>query len=189
MLRRILDSLARLIDLPGHLKEMGKVHYQVWDHEGYTTWPQCAHPVRVVRSIETTTVKRQLAKQKAQREKRMPEQTEPEVTTSEWVWVTTLPAAAAPTMAVVEMGHARWSIENDSFNELVNRWDGDHVYKHDPQSILIFWLLLSLSLNLFVAFYQRNLKPAIQKLYDTLAIARQILADLYVTLPIQPGGP
>ncbi|MGA2499689.1 MAG: hypothetical protein ABSH20_18280, partial [Tepidisphaeraceae bacterium] len=87
----------------------------------------------------------------------------------------------------VSPGHSRWSIENESFNEPVNRWNGDHVYKHDPQSILIFWLLLSL--NLFVAFYQRNLKPAVQKLYDTLAIARQILTDLCVTLPIQPRGP
>jgi hypothetical protein len=172
------------------VQEVGKVHYQVWDHEGYASWPQCAHPVRVVRSIETATVRRQLTRQKARREKKTPEpRAQPEAKTSEWVWVTTLPATAAPSMAVVKMGHSRWSIENESFNELVNRWDGDHVYKHDPQSILIFWLLLSLSLNLFGAFYQRNLKPAIQKLYDTLAIARQILTDLCATLPIQPRAP
>jgi len=43
--------------------------------------------------------------------------------------------------------------------------------------------------NLFLTFYRRNLKPAIQKAYTTLAIARQILGDLTGTLPLQPRAP
>jgi len=38
----------------------GRVAYRMWDDEGFTSWPQCGHPVRVVRSLETVKVKRQL---------------------------------------------------------------------------------------------------------------------------------
>ena len=30
---------------------------------------------------------------------------------------------------------ARWAIENEGFNELVTRWHGDHVYKHDDRPV------------------------------------------------------
>ena len=158
------------------VKDVNGVGYQVWDHEGYTTWPQCKHPVRVVRSLETTRVRRQLDKKVEEK-------------TVEWSWVTTLPSSSASTMAVVKIGHSRWSIENKSFNEMVTRWHGDHVYTHNGQAMLVLWLLLGVALNLFVAFYQRNLKPAVRDNYDTLTIARLMQAELCVSLPIQPRGP
>jgi Transposase DDE domain len=158
------------------LKDLDGVHYQLWDDQGYTTWPQCRYPVRVVRSLETTQVKRQLDKQVEEK-------------TVEWAWVTTLPSASASTMAMVKMGHSRWSIENKSFNEMGTRWHGDHVYTHDGQAMLVLWLLLSLSVNLFMAFYHRNLKPALRDFYDTLAIARQMLGELCASLPIHQQGP
>jgi hypothetical protein len=158
------------------VKGINGVHYQTWDHEGYTTWPQCKYPVRVVRSMETSSVKRQLTKTVEEQ-------------TVEWSWVTTLPSLSASTMAVVKIGHSRWSVENEAFNEMVNRWHGDHVYKHDGQAMLVLWLLLGMALNLFIAFYQRNLKPAIRAKYDTLAIARQMMVDIGATLPIHSPGP
>jgi hypothetical protein len=157
-------------------KEVGGVRYRLWDDEGYTTWPQCKPPVRVIRSVETTRVKRQL-------DKEVQEQT------VEWAWVTTLPFSSASTMAMVKMGHSRWNIENKSFNEMATRWHGDHVYKHDAQAMLVLWLLLSVAVNLFTNFYQRNLKGAIRDIYDTLAIARQMLSELCASLPIHQQGP
>ena len=94
-----------------------------------------------------------------------------------------LPAAA------VEIGHGRWTIENQDFNELVTRWHADHVYRHHPQAILFLWLLLLLAANLFAAFYRRNLKPAVRAAADTLHIARQILAALLLPQPSRPRGP
>lgn len=152
------------------------VLYECWDVEGFKTWPQCRHPVRVVRSRETRTIKRQLDQQK-------------ETLQANWVWVTTLTAWRAPTMALVRIGHSRWTIENQSFNELVNRWHADHVYRHHPSAILFLWLMLQLAANLFAAFYRRNLKPQMRKLYNTLQIARLILAELYQQLPGQCRSP
>lgn len=161
---------------PALLKDVAGVHYELWDMEGFTTWPQCTYPVRVIRALETRKVRRQLDKQVEEK-------------TSEWVWVSTLPAVSAPTMTMVKMGHARWTIENQSFNEMCNRWHADHVYKHGAQAILALWLLLSVAMNLFTAFYKRNLKPVIRNCYDTLAIGRQMLAELCAGLPIHSSGP
>jgi len=38
--------------------------------------------------------------------------------------VTTLPKAQITTKAVVQLGHDRWKIENEGFNELTNRQHG-----------------------------------------------------------------
>jgi hypothetical protein len=156
---------------------------QWWDLEGFTTWPQCHHPVRVVRSDETRTVRRQLDKQ--DHEER-----------SHWVWATTLKRVRAGTGAVVRMGHDRWCVENQGFNERVNRWHADHVYRHQGHAMLAMWLLTALAANLFAAFYRFGLKPACRAAHDTLHVARCISADLYHGLyhgaagpAAQPAGP
>jgi hypothetical protein len=121
-----------------------------WDFPGLLSWPQVNAPVRVIRSQETRTVRRQL-------------DAKDETLTSEWIWVTTLPVQSAPTGRAVAFGHQRWDIENHGFNELVNGWHADHIYKHDPNAIECFLLLAFLACNIFQAFFALNLKPQIRK--------------------------
>lgn len=160
--------------LPGVDRSEGSVQRQCWDSDQFTSWPELAERVRAVRSLETRVVRRQRDDQV-------------ETLTADWYWVTTLPAFYASTDAVVRMGHDRWNIENQGFNELANRWHADHVYKHHPTAILVFTLLAMLCLNLFVAFYHRNLKPAARPLADTLHVARRILAELYSEIANGPA--
>ena len=141
-----------------------------WDMEGFTSWPQVNEPVRVVRSLETRTVRRQLDGQL-------------EDVRSDWLWVTTLAQAKAPTRAAVQLGHARWTIENQGFNEMVTRWHADHVYRHEPTAMLVLWLLAMACLNLFLAFYRRNLKPAVRRSVSMLHVSRLIAAELYSAIP------
>jgi hypothetical protein len=143
---------------------------QAWDFSGFTSWPQVETPVRVVRTLETRAVKRQRTKEIEQQ-------------TSEWLWVTTLSEPRASTTAVVQLGHARWSIENYAFNELANHWHADHVYKHDPNAMAVFGLLALLCLNLFAAFYRRDLKPAARQAASQLQIARQAAGELQNAIP------
>jgi hypothetical protein len=143
---------------------------QRWDVAGFTTWPQVAAPIRIVRRLETWTVQRQ-------RDDRVEEQH------TEWFWVTTLAATRAPTAAIVQLGHARWAIENAGFNELVTRWHADHVYRHEPTALLVFTLLALLCLNVFLMFYRRNLKPAARQTASRLHVARQVTTELYTTWP------
>jgi len=144
----------------------GSTSTEVWDLQGFTTWPQVRRPVRVVRSRETTTSRRQLDGQLQDQG-------------ADWVWVTTLSANRASTLAVVALGHARWSIENQGFNETTNRWAADHVYKHHPTAILIFCLMTMLAFNLFYAFYSRNLQLAYRRCHDAQHVARCLASELY----------
>lgn len=141
-----------------------------WDAEGFTTWSAVHQPVRVVRSREQRTVLRQLDQQI-------------ETLHSEWLWVTTLSRERASTMAVVRLGHGRWTIENQGFNQLVNQWHADHVYKHEPQAMLVLWLLVTACVNLFLAFWGRNLKPALREAVSMQHIATRITSELYDGIP------
>lgn len=137
-----------------------------WDVSDLTSWSNVSVPVRVVRSEETYQVRRQSDQQMSQEK-------------SEWMWVTTLPAARASTALVVHLGHARWDIENYGFNELVNGWHADHIYKHDPQAIEAFTLLAFLAYNLFHAFLARNIKAQLRRAQTESFWAQLIAAQIY----------
>jgi hypothetical protein len=144
----------------------GGVTCTCWDIEGFTSWQQLGHEVRVVRSLETKTVKSQMTGLE-------------ETRTSDWVWVTTLPKARVDTKPFVTFGHKRWDIENKAFNELVNDWHADHVYKHCPTAIEACWLLTMLAYNLFETFIRLNLKAVVRKGHTKEYFARLISAELY----------
>ena len=147
---------------------------QAWDLSGFTTWPQVSHPVRVVKSRETTRVRRQLDRAFEQ-------------SVSDWMWVTTLSPHRASTARVIRLGHARWDIENRGFNDTVNRWHADHVYKHAADAMQVFWLLTMLAFNLFYAFCFRNLKNSMLQRYSFQHVARWIASGIYQGLPL--GSP
>ena len=112
-----------------------------------------------------------------------------ETQTSDWIWVTTLPAAVVPTASVVPWGHARWDIENQGFNELVNGWYADHVYRHEPRALEAFLLTLFLAYNLFHGWLTRNLKPSLQRGKTQVFWARRMAAELYGDPGVLPRGP
>jgi hypothetical protein len=139
---------------------------QWWDFPDLCSWPQVKAPLRVVRSLETYSVRRQLDRTVTQE-------------TSDWVWVTTLPQQPAPTARIVAWGHQRWDIENFGFNELVNGWEADHIYKHEAKAIETFLLMAFLAYNIFHAFLGLNLKPQLRDTKPEKYWACLIAAELY----------
>jgi len=143
-----------------------------WDFPDLLSWPEVNTPVRVIRSVETYFIKRQLDRKT-------------EKLTSDWVWVTTLPSESVTVQRCVEFGHQRWDIENHGFNELVNGWHADHVMKHDAAAIECFLLMAFLTLTVFHAFLYLNLKPPLRhrksKEYWAKLMAAEIYADLIPT--------
>ena len=104
-----------------------------------------------------------------------------------WLWLTSLNRVRASTPTVVQLGHDRWKIENQGFNETTNRWSSDHVYKHDAGAILNFWLLCMVSFNTFMCFLFRNLKPIVRLQYTMQHIAKIIQSELYLEpAPVKP---
>jgi len=155
---------------PTWVSEEGGKAVRGWDHEGFPSWPQCGKAVRVILANEKTKVRRQLNDQV-------------EELTSNWLWVTSLPKEMIGTKGVIRLGHDRWAIENQGFNEAVNRWHSDHLYKHHPVAILVFWLMCMIAYNVFQWFFYRNLKPAYRAKVSMLHVARILASCLYQALP------
>lgn len=147
-----------------------------WDVPDLTSWPQVKTPVRVIRSQETYSVRRQASRQA-------------ESFTTEWVWATTLPVAHASTEHVVALGHRRWDIENYGFNELANEWHSDHVYKHEPKALKSFLLIAFLAYNLFHAFRLLNLKPEIRRGRTQRYWVRLLVCELCQDSHLAEGPP
>jgi hypothetical protein len=165
----LVDARSLLGEVQPAVHREGRTESLCWDIEGFTSWQQLGHPVRVARSVETTTVCRQgTRKEQAQ--------------TIEWIWATSLPVQRASTQSVVRIGHRRWSIENEAFNELVNRWHANHVYKHDLNAMVFLWLLLCLAYNLFHVFITRNLKPQFRDGHSQRHWAELIKAEFFQRL-------
>ena len=149
--RDLLKDARGLLDGPPQavIRRKG-TECQCWDIDGFTSWPGLDVAARVVRSVETSSVRRQLDGAE-------------EKTSSEWIWAMTIPKAELATEGVLRFGHGRWSIENEGgFNELVNVWHADHVYKHTANAIAAFWLMTLLVFNLFHGFLNRNLKAVLR---------------------------
>ncbi len=138
-----------------------------WDIENLTTWSTLPVEARVVYSVETTVATSPDTKRKEEK-------------TSEWAWATDVPQKELPTQEFVPIAHARWKIENNGFNELVNQWRADHVYKHEAMDV--FWLITMLAYNFFHAFIFLNLKPQIRKNHTKLHWAARMATELYASL-------
>lgn len=149
---------------------------EVRDLGGFDAWPGLDRPLRVVRSREHRRAQRQLDGIS-------------EDLLSEWLWVTTCSPQRATTAALLRLGHARWDIENQGFNELVNRWHADHVYKHSANALLTFWLMVMLAFNLFQAFYALNLKPELRQNASCQHVARCMAGELYHDAPASRAPP
>jgi hypothetical protein len=166
----IQDALALFAGMePTELTE-NSTRCQCWDLEGLTSWSQLDRPVRVIHSQE-----------RSHRSRHLDHQSEEKL--SCWMWVSTLSQQQATTLTIVKLGHSRWSIENEGFNEMVNHWSADHVYKHESTAMLVFWLMTMIAYNLFQAFFFRNLKPVLRSAITKLHIARLISSELYQGIP------
>ncbi|MDD5708510.1 MAG: transposase [Kiritimatiellae bacterium] len=159
------DARALFDGAPPAILWRGRTRCECWDIEGFASWENIDRPVRVVRSLERSTVRRQRDGQ-------------PEQRVSEWIWGTSIPKTRLRTEGILRFGHGRWAIENEGgFNALVNDWHADHVYKHTLNAILAFWLVTMLVFNLFYAFINRNLKPVRRAGHTAKYWAERIAAD------------
>ena len=151
---------------PDHVYKEKRREVKCWDMEEFETWETLGRKVRVVRTIEETTVTRQNGKRE-------------EINRSEWYWVSTITRERLGTEELVKLGHSRWAIENNGFNELVTYWRADHVYKHNQSAINAFWLIIMIAYNLFHAFIRLNIKPQLRERHTKLYFLLKITAELF----------
>jgi len=169
------DNYASLMqDAQGLFEAMEPQHWSVdgkqidaWDVEGFQT-SSVEAPLRVLHTIETHTGKgwdngRQIEKEIVRH----------------WWWATTLPKTRLRTRQLWAIGHHRWQIENNIFNTLGQHWSLNHCYKHEPTAMVNFALMLFVAFTLAQCFYERNLKPQMRAILNSLiAMTNQLYAGL-----------
>jgi hypothetical protein len=69
-----------------------------------------------------------------------------------WRWLVTQELRACSAEQIWQMGHRRWGVENDGFNELTQYYHLEHCQRHEPVAIMARLLILVLAMNLFELF-------------------------------------
>ena len=147
-----------------------------WDVEELTSGEAAAqHPLRVIHTEETETKRHHPA----------PEWIE-ETTKHFWWWATTIPQSVMPARQIAQVGHGRWGIENECFNQLSAHWALDHCFHHDPTAILNFILICLIAYTLVQCFHLLNVKPPLRARFTLIALARQIFRGI-ATLANDPA--
>ena len=151
--RRQLFEEANRLSLLSEPKvyRRGRTYYRVWDHSIEGCWDGYGKGVRVIVSEEATP------KRVHSKDGRV---FEDKLNRANWMWVTNLPSSEDPGSLknTVSVCHSRWQIENQCFNETVNTWKADHIYRHSSNAIIVFLLLLFTCVNIFNIFRMRNIK-------------------------------
>jgi hypothetical protein len=98
---------------------------EVWDEDDFDPWETLDWPaVRVLRY----------------------HQHKPDGTVIQAEWLTNFPIAKLGSLSFYQKAKSRWEIENQGFNDGKNRYGMEHICHHEPNSILIVWLLTALAM-------------------------------------------
>ena len=145
----------------------GRKTSRIWDLPDLTTFGTLGRPVRVVWAEEHTDVTKIIGGRK-----------QSVVQDSTWVWGTDLREGVVSAERIQRWGHDRWDIENRGFNELVQLWDMNHCFIHDPRAIEVLLLTLALAFLTTYLFFERNLKPEARRDLTRLALAQRFREDV-----------
>lgn len=114
---------------------------EIWDLRQMTFTDTHAEPVRVVRARETWTERQRVGGRWVTREKE-----------ENWIWIVAgdLNGYAGP--VIRDLGHLRWKIENNAFNELTQAWGLTHCAHHHPVSLQVLLWIKIIAFTLFHAY-------------------------------------
>jgi hypothetical protein len=134
---------------------------EVWDAEDFDPWESLRwETVRVVRY----------------------RQHKPDGKVVEAYWLTDFSRAEAGSQAVYLMAKSRWEIENQGFNDAKNRYGFEHICHHHPNSLLINWLIIALTLTLERLYRKRYLHRGSHEILESIELLRLLCLSLAVHL-------
>jgi len=103
----------------------GPDRVEVWDADDFDSWETLDWPA--VRALRYR-------------------QHKPDGTVIQAEWITNFSMAKLGSRSFFRIAKSRWEIENQGFNDGKNRYGMEHLCHHEPNSILIVWLLILLAL-------------------------------------------
>jgi hypothetical protein len=110
---------------PQAVFQVGDDRVEVWDADDFDPWETLDWPtVRVLRY----------------------RQHKPDGQVIQAEWLTDFSIAKLSTLSFFRIAKSRWEIENQGFNDGKNRYGMEHICHHQPNSILVVWLLILLAM-------------------------------------------
>jgi Transposase DDE domain len=110
---------------PQAVFQEGDDQVEVWDYDPFDSWETLDWPeVRVLRY----------------------RQHKRDGTVVQAEWLTNFPISKLGSLSFYRMAKSRWEIENRGFNDGKNRYGMEHICHHEPNSILVVWLLILLAM-------------------------------------------
>jgi hypothetical protein len=110
-------------------------------------------------------------------------QTRPDGTLVEAYWLTDFSARRVSSRTLYRFAKGRWTIENYGFNDGKTRYGLDHVPHHHPNSLLIHWLLVALTLTLERLFRVRYLRRGAHPPLAPMDLLRRFRLALGAAVP------
>ena len=105
-------------------------------------------------------------------------QHKPDGTIVEAYWLTDFTKSEAGSQALYHMAKSRWEIENQGFNDGKNRYGMEHLCHHQPTSLLINWLIITLTLTLERLYRCRYLHRGSHRVLEPIELLRLLLLSL-----------
>jgi hypothetical protein len=125
---------------------------EAWDADDFDPWEGLRWPtVRVLRYV----------------------QHHPDGSTVEAYWLTDWSRGRVSTRSLYRMAKGRWTIENQGFNDAKSRYGLAHVPHHHPNSLLIHWVLVALTLTVERLYRMRFLHRGSHPVLSAMALVRR----------------
>lgn len=114
---------------------------EIWDLRQMTFTDTYTKPVRVVRVRESWKQRERIGGQWVLREKE-----------ENWIWIVAGDLNGYSGAVIRDLGHLRWKIENNAFNELTQSWGLTHCAHHHPVSLQVLLWIKIIAFTLFHAY-------------------------------------
>lgn len=142
---------------PDHKFSDGSDGVEIWDDDDFDPWENLRWvTVRVIRY----------------------RQHKKDGTVVEAYWLTNFSKTQAASQAIYRMAKSRWEIENEGFNDAKNRHGFEHICHHHPNSILVNWLVIVLTLTLERLYRTRHLHRGTHVVLQPIGLYRLLLLSL-----------
>jgi len=142
---------------PTHTYRDGQDRIEIWDADDFAPW-EALHwdRVRVMRY----------------------RQHKPDGTLVQAEWLTDFASRRVGSLSLYRICKSRWEIENQAFNDAKNRYGLEHICHHEPNSILMGWLITFLAMMIERLYRIRYLHRGTHPRRSAAALCRLLWLSL-----------
>jgi hypothetical protein len=127
----------------------GEELVEIWDADDFDPWE----------TLDWTTVRVLRYRQH-----------KPNGTVIEAYWLTNFPPQKVGSRELFRMAKSRWEIENQGFNDAKNRYGFEHICHHEPNSLVLEWLLTALAMSIERLYRVRYLHRGKHAIYTAIEL-------------------